>query len=68
MVSGEDELIVAMGAGELINETKSPPLRITVKEGWVALMPKDEPYALRNVGKRQLNILVIRMPPTNRPR
>src|SRR5262249_12409717 len=40
--------------GEVINEKKSPPSHITVHDGSVMLMPKEEPYLLRNVGKENL--------------
>jgi hypothetical protein len=63
MVTGEDELIIGMGKGELINEAKSPPLHISVSEGSVFLMPKEGPYALRNVGKQEADVLVVRIHP-----
>ena len=62
--AGEDEVIVGMGKGDLANEAKSPLADIPVSEGSVFLMPKDEPYKLRNVGKQELEILVIRVHPT----
>lgn len=64
MVAGEDELIVGMGKGELTNEAKSPPVDVSVSEGSVFLMPKDEPYKLRNGGKQDVEVLVIRLHPT----
>ena len=64
---GEDELIIGMGAGELVNEAKSPSLPISISEGLVLLMPKEESYLLRNVGKQDIHILVIRMHPTGSP-
>lgn len=64
MVAGEDELIVGMGKGELANEAKSPPVDVSVSEGSVFLMPRDEPYKLRNVGKQDVEVLVIRLHPT----
>jgi len=63
-VPDEDELIIGMGAGELLNEAKSPSLPISMSEGLVLLMPKEEAYLLRNVGKQDLHLLVIRMHPT----
>jgi mannose-6-phosphate isomerase-like protein (cupin superfamily) len=66
-VSGEDEIIVGMGKGDLTNEGKSPLVDIPVSEGSVFLMPKDEPYKLRNVGKQDLEVLVIRMHATKLP-
>jgi hypothetical protein len=62
-VPGEEELIIGMGGGELRNEAKSGSLSFPMSDGVVFLMPKDEPYALRNVGKRDVNFLVIRMHP-----
>ena len=62
---GEDELIIGMGGGELTNEAKSPALPISMSEGQVLFMPKDEPYVLRNVGKQDVDILLIRMHPTS---
>ena len=47
-----------------MNEVKSPPLPISISEGFVLFMPKEEPYVLRNVGKQDVDILVIRMHPT----
>lgn len=64
-VPGEVDLIVGTGGGELENEAKSPPLPITMSAGVVLFMPKQGPYALRNVGKQDLHIIVIRMRPTN---
>jgi len=64
-VPGEIDLIVGKERGELENEAKSPPLPISVSEGVILFMPKEEPYALRNVGKQDLHILVVRMKPTN---
>jgi hypothetical protein len=50
-------LIVGRNKGEVVNETKSPPARINVYEDLV--MPKDEPYLLRNIGKDNLELLPI---------
>jgi mannose-6-phosphate isomerase-like protein (cupin superfamily) len=58
-VEGTEALIVGMGNGELLNEKKSPQSRITVFDGLVMLMPKQEPYQLRNVGKESLTLLLI---------
>ena len=63
-VPDEDELIIGMSAGDLLNEAKSPFLPISMSEGLIFLMPKEEAYLLRNVGKHDLQILVIRMHPT----
>ena len=60
-VLGDDELFIGMGKGELVNEAKSPPAEIPVSEGSIFLMPKDEPYKLRNVGKDDVKVRVIRI-------
>jgi hypothetical protein len=59
MVEGQDVLIVGMGDGELANETKSPPTHITLRNGSVVLMPKEEHYLLRNLGKQDVDVLVV---------
>jgi len=58
-VPGTEALIVGMGNGELLNEKKSPQRHITVFDGQVMLMPQQEPYLLRNVGKESLTLLLI---------
>ena len=60
-VPGDDELIIGMGKGELTNEAKSPHVDVSVGEGSIFLMPKDEPYKLRNVGKQDVEVRVIRI-------
>lgn len=59
MIEGHDVLIVGLGDGELVNETKSPPFHISVSKGSVVLMPKEEAYLLRNIGKQELDVLVV---------
>lgn len=58
-VAGHDNFIVGMSDGELVNEAKSPPTHTYVSNGSVILMPKEEPYLLRNVGKQRLDLLLI---------
>jgi len=58
-VEGRDAVIVGMSNGELSNEKKSPPSRVVVSNGSVILMPKEEPYLLRNLGKETLELLMI---------
>jgi mannose-6-phosphate isomerase-like protein (cupin superfamily) len=58
-VEGRDAVIVAMNNGELVNEKKPPTNPVSVFNGLVMLMPKEEPYLLRNVGKENLELLVI---------
>jgi hypothetical protein len=57
----EDDLIIGKGDGTLVNEAKSQALPIDITAGVVLFLPKDEPYKLRNVGKQDLYIMVIRM-------
>jgi hypothetical protein len=57
----EDDTVVGEEEGSLENEAKSPVLPITMKAGVILFMPKDEPYHLKNVGKKSLYIQVIRM-------
>jgi mannose-6-phosphate isomerase-like protein (cupin superfamily) len=59
LVEGSDVLIVGMNNGELVNEKKSPQSHVNVSSGLVMLMPKEEPYLLRNIGKVNLELLVI---------
>jgi hypothetical protein len=58
-VEGTDVLIVGMNDGELVNEKKSPQSHVNVSSGLVMLMPKEEPCVLRNIGKENLELLVI---------
>jgi hypothetical protein len=58
-VAGQDAVIVGMNNGELSNEKKSPPSHVNVSNGSVLLMPKEEPFLLRNVGKESVELLVI---------
>ena len=51
--------MVGMNSGELLNEKKSPQKHVSVSNGLVMLMPKEEPYLLRNIGKENLELLVI---------
>ena len=59
LVEGTDVLIVGMNSGELVNEKKSPQSHVNVSSGLVMLMPKEQPYLLRNIGKVNLELLVI---------
>jgi hypothetical protein len=58
---GQDVLIVGMGDGELVNEAKSPPTHIFVRDGSVFLMPQEEHHLLRNIGKQDVDVLVVRI-------
>jgi mannose-6-phosphate isomerase-like protein (cupin superfamily) len=59
LVEGTDVLIVGMNNGEVVNEKKTPPSHVNISNGIVMLMPKEEPYLLRNIGKENLELLVI---------
>jgi mannose-6-phosphate isomerase-like protein (cupin superfamily) len=59
LIEGQDVLIVGMGDGELINEAKSPSARVNVRNGSVLLMPREEHYLLRNIGKQDVDVLVV---------
>jgi hypothetical protein len=59
LVEGQDILIIGVGDGELANETKSPPTYIDVRNGAVVLMPKEEPYRWRNIGKQDVELLAV---------
>lgn len=58
-IFGGEVLIVGKNNGEIINEKKSPFGRIDVFDGMVMLMPKGEPYLLRNVGQSEVDLLLI---------
>jgi len=58
-IVGGEVLIVGENNGEVVNGKKSPPRHINVYDGSVMLMPKEEPYLLRNVGKESVELLVI---------
>jgi hypothetical protein len=60
-IPDEDDLIVGEGEGSLANEAKSPALPIAMTAGVILFLPKEEPYKLRNVGKQDVHITVIRM-------
>jgi quercetin dioxygenase-like cupin family protein len=66
-VPGEVDFIVAQGEGELTNEAKSPSISVVLGAGLVLFMPEQEPYALKNVGKKDVHLLVIRMQPSKEP-
>jgi hypothetical protein len=61
-IADEDDLIVGEGEGSLANEAKTPALPIGMTAGVILFLPKNEPYKLRNVGKEDVRITVIRMP------
>jgi len=57
----DDELFIGMGIGKLTNEAKSPPVDVSIGEGTIFLMPRNEPYKLRNVGLQDVKVRVIRI-------
>jgi hypothetical protein len=59
LVEGCDVFIVGMNIGELLNEKKSPQSPVNVTNGLVMLVPKEELYLLRNIGKQNLDLVVI---------
>jgi len=58
-VEGVDVFIVSMSNGELQNEKAPSQSTFPVSNGFVMLMPKQEPFLLRNVGKEKLELLVF---------
>ena len=60
-ILGDDEVFIPMGIGRLVNEAKSPVIQIPIGEVSMFLMPKCEPYRLRNVGKQDLKVRIIRI-------
>ena len=58
-VVGGEILIVGKNNGEIRNEKKPSQDRINIYDGLVMLMPKGEPYLLRNVGKDDIDLLLI---------
>lgn len=60
-IPGYETLLVGMSDGELVNESKSPQAHINLSNNSVFLMPKDEEYRFRNVGKDPVDLLLIRI-------
>lgn len=58
-IVGPEVLIVGRNNGEVVDEKRSPFRHINVYDGSVMLMSKKEPYLLRNVGKEEVELLVI---------
>lgn len=58
-VEGRDAAIVGVNNGELVNEKKSTTNHVNISKDSVMWMPKEEPYLLRNVGKEDLELLLI---------
>ena len=61
LVEGQEALIFGMGDGELVNEKKSPPAHVNVRNGSMVLMPREQHYLLRNIGKQELDVLVVQV-------
>ena len=60
-VDGNNALVVGMNSGDLVNEKKSLQNHLYMRNGSVILMPKQEPYLLRNTGKQSLELLLIEL-------
>jgi hypothetical protein len=58
-IVGSQVLIVGKNNGEISNEKKSSSNRINVFDGLVMLMPAGEPYLLKNIGKDNVDLLLI---------
>jgi hypothetical protein len=59
LVEGHDVLIVGRNDGELVNDLKPPPAHVYLANGFAMLMPKEEPFLLRNVGNQDLDLLLV---------
>lgn len=59
-IVGGEVLIIGKNNGEIRNERKSFD-RINVYDGLVMLMPKGEPYLLRNIGQSEVDLLLIQI-------
>jgi hypothetical protein len=60
-VYGYDDLIVALSDGSLRNEAKTDGQPFSVAATQTFLMPRGEAYRLRNVGDKELRVLVIEL-------
>ncbi len=58
-IVGGEVLIVGKNTGEISNEKKPLPNHFNVFDGLVMLMPKGEPYLLKNVGQFEVDLLLI---------
>ena len=58
-IVGGEVLIVGKNDGEISNEKKSSSNHINVFDGLVMLMPPGEPYLLKNIGKGNVDLLLI---------
>jgi len=58
-MTGYDDLVVGLNDGILINETAKPAARITMSQGSVILVPKNERRIFRNDGGHNLMLVVI---------
>ncbi len=62
-ICAEDQLIVAMRKGELLNKAKAPPAASPLARGPSFLLPKKEACVLRNAGKQEVDVLLICLSP-----
>jgi mannose-6-phosphate isomerase-like protein (cupin superfamily) len=60
-LEGQDVIVVGMSNGELVNEASSPRTNVNVSKGSVILMPAKEHYLLRNIGKEDVQLLLIEL-------
>jgi len=58
-IVGGEVLIVGKNNGEISNEKKPLANHINVFDGLVMLMPKGEPYLLKNIGQSEVDLLLI---------
>lgn len=56
--SSSDCLIVGINGGDLLNE-KPPLLHVALEKGSVTLMPKEQPFLLRNDGSYDVELQLI---------
>lgn len=61
LVDGCDNLIVALSDGTLRNEVKTGGIPFGVAATQTFLLSRGEPYLLRNVGDKELRVLVIEL-------
>jgi hypothetical protein len=58
VASSSDSLIVGINGGDLLNE-KPPGRHISLEKDFVTLMPKGEPFRLRNTGTERVEFRLI---------
>jgi hypothetical protein len=53
-----DCLIIGIDRGDLLNE-KTPLLHVSLEKGSITLMPKEQPFRLRNTGSHDVELQLI---------